>query len=349
MEKVVSSIEVVDVHVGGDVHRIVMDGIRPLPGTTVLDQMRYLKGQGDGLRKLLLEEPRGGHPSLFADLVVPSSNTQADAGYIIMETMGYPLISGTNTMSTAIALLETGRIPMRDGIVPVTLEAPGGLVQVNASCKDGKVLSVTYEAQTPSFVAETGIEVEVPGWGVIAFDVVWSGAFYPIVDAGALGFGLVRTEEAELVRFAKTFLKSARDVCHPQHPAFGDEGPLSFVVFAGALSGSGDSGWERRICCYVYPENSVCRCPAGVPTTAAAMQLLHKGNLAVGDRLRTISIFDTDLNAKITGTESYYGHQAARAAVTGTGWIIARSQVNVDFRDPLTPKDGLHLLLKSEG
>lgn len=340
-----AAIEVVDVHVGGDVHRIVLGGIKRLPGDTVLDQMKYLKANGDGLRQILLHEPRGGHPSLFADLIVPPANPEADAGFIIMELMGYPLISGTNTMSTVIALLETGRIPMRDGICPVTLEAPGGLVRVTADCKDGKVTSVTYEAQTPSFVAHRGLEVQFPGWGTVSFDVVWTGAFYPIVNAAALGFDLVSTEEERLVQFAKTFVPLVREVCHPIHPVYGDEGPLSFVVFASPLAGTATSGWERRVSCYEYPRTSVCRSPAGVPSTAAAVQLLDRGELKVGDTLRTISVFDTDLHVRLTGTEDYHGYKAARAAVTGTGWITMRSQLMVDFRDPLTPRDGLLDLL----
>lgn len=338
-------IDVADVHVGGDVHRIVLGGVKPLPGATVLDQMKYLKTEGDGLRKILLDEPRGGHPSLFADLVVPSKNPEADAGFIIMEMMGYPLISGTNTMSTAIALLETGRIPMRDGVCSVTLEAPGGLVRVSAECKDGKVTSVTYEAQTPSFVARKGVEIKVPGWGRVSFDVVWTGAFYPVVDAAAIGFDLVRTEEEELVRFGKAFIPVAREACRPMHPVYGDEGPLTFVVFAGDLAGNASHGWERRICCYEYPRPSVCRSPAGVPTTAATVQLLHCGALTLGDRLRSVSVFDMDLRARITAIEDYHGYKAARVAVTGAGWMIMRSQVLIDFRDPLTPQEGLKALL----
>ena len=339
-------IDVVDVHVGGDLHRIVLGGIKPLPGDTVLNQMEYLRDEGDGLRQLLLHEPRGGHPSLFADLVVPSVNPEADAGFIIMEMMGYPLISGTNTMSTTIALLETGRIPMGEGVRSVTLEAPGGLVQVQAECAGGKVIRVTYEAQTPSFLADSDLEVDVPGWGSVKFDLVWTGAFYPVVDAVALGFSLVRQEEEELVRFAKAFIPAARAVCHPVHPEFGDEGPLSFVVFAGPLVERGPDDERRcKVCCYEYPRNSVCRSPAGVPTTSVVVDLLHRGDLNVGDRLRSVSIFDTDLQAEITGTRDYLGRQGVRVRVAGVGWITARSQLIVDFRDPLTPGDGLPKLL----
>src|SRR5215475_13687851 len=86
------AIDVVDVHVGGDLHRIVLGGISELPGTSVVEKMNYLKNEADGLRQILLHEPRGGHPSLYADLIVKPEHPSADAAFIIMELMEYPLI-----------------------------------------------------------------------------------------------------------------------------------------------------------------------------------------------------------------------------------------------------------------
>jgi proline racemase len=338
-------IEVVDVHVGGDLHRIVLGGIKDLPGRSVLEQMRYLKANGDGLRQILLSEPRGGHPSLFADLVVPVAHRDADRGFIIMEMMGYPLISGTNTMSTVIALLETGRLAMREGVLPVTLEAPGGLIKVLAHCSNGKVKAVTYQAQTPSFQVGRDFVAQVQGWGAIPFDVLWTGAFYSLIDADKLGLCLIREEEEELVRFARAFIPAARAACHPIHPVFGDEGPLTFAVLTGPPELDANRVLQRRVCCYEYPRNSVCRSPAGVPSTAAAVQLVDRGILEVGDSLRTISIFNSNLFVEIAGTAEYQGHQGVRVAVTGVGWITMRSQLVVDFDDPLTPRDGLQELL----
>lgn len=338
-------IDVVDVHVGGDLHRIVLGGIKQLPGGSVIEQMQYLKANGDGLRKILLHEPRGGHPSLFADLVVPAVDPAADAGFIIMELMGYPLISGTNTMSTVIALLETGRIPMKDGIRPVTLEAPGGSIRAVAQCLGGKVTAVTYEAQTPSFLAEKGRIAQVPGWGEVSFDVLWTGAFYPVIDATKLGFSLVKSEEEELVRFARAFVAAARSVAHPLHPVFGDEGPLSFAILTGQLERDAQNAWQRKVCCYEYPRNSVCRSPAGVPSTAATVQLFEQGALKIGDRLRTVSIFDSSLSVEIIEESDYFDRRGVRVTVTGAGWITARSQLFVDFDDPMTPREGLQALL----
>jgi trans-L-3-hydroxyproline dehydratase len=340
-----AELDLVDVHVGGDVHRIVLGGVKQLPGGSVLEKMRYLKEHGDGLRQFLLNEPRGGHPSLFADLVVEPSLPGADAGFIIMESMGYPHISGTNTMSTVIALLETGKLPMREGRRQLHLEAPGGLIQVEAECRGGKVASVTYQAQTPSFVAEENLVAHVPGWGEVRFDLIWTGAFYPVVDTQALGFELLRTEEERLVQFAKQFVDAARRVCRPAHPVFGDEGPLSFVVFVGPLVRKEGSEPRLKVCCYEHPKNSVCRSPAGVPTTAAVVRLLRRREVAIGEDVRSISLFDTHLQARIAETADYHGHDGVRVSVTGKGWIIMRSKAVVDFADPLTPRDGLQELL----
>ncbi|MGB8712581.1 MAG: proline racemase family protein, partial [Onishia taeanensis] len=83
------SFQLIDTHAGGDVSRIVIGGIAPLPGASVREQMHYLRDDADGLRRLLLEEPYG-IPEMSVDLIVPATDTAAAAGYIIMEVMGYP-------------------------------------------------------------------------------------------------------------------------------------------------------------------------------------------------------------------------------------------------------------------
>jgi len=271
-------VDVVDVHVGGDLHRVVIGGVEDLPGSSVREKMEYLRSEADGLRKLLLDEPRGGHPSLYADLIVPPSIPGADAGYIIMEVMGYPLISGTNTMSTAIALLEAGRLPMKEGLTEIALEAPGGLVKITADCRAGKVRSVRYQSDTPSFIHSKNQIVDVPGIGAVSFDIAWTGAFYPLIKASEFGFRLVRDEEAQLVQFAKTFLAQARRAVNPLHPVFGSEGSLSFVQFVGEPEKGADTTLEC---------DSVVRSPAGVPTTAMLVQLYDQKQLGLGDTLNS--------------------------------------------------------------
>ena len=106
------TIRLLDTHAGGDVSRIVTGGIDALPGATVRQQMEYLRDDADGLRRLLLEEPYG-IPEMSVDLLVPATDPEAVAGYIIMEVMGYPIYSGSNTLCTATAVWKPASCPSR--------------------------------------------------------------------------------------------------------------------------------------------------------------------------------------------------------------------------------------------
>ncbi|BBI72935.2 hypothetical protein HAALTHF_25510n [Vreelandella aquamarina] len=127
------TIRLLDTHAGGDVSRIVTGGIDALPGATVRQQMEYLRDDADGLRRLLLEEPYG-IPEMSVDLLVPATDPEAVAGYIIMEVMGYPIYSGSNTLCTATAVLETGIVPKQEGIQRFKLEAPAGWFKSRPEC-----------------------------------------------------------------------------------------------------------------------------------------------------------------------------------------------------------------------
>jgi proline racemase len=75
--------------------------------------MRYLETQADGLRKRMLREPRG-YPAANCNLILPPTRPEADAGFVIMEQVEYPGMSGSNTICVTTVLLETGMLPMHD-------------------------------------------------------------------------------------------------------------------------------------------------------------------------------------------------------------------------------------------
>ncbi len=78
-----------------------------VPGASMFEAMTWLQANRDDLRLRMLREPRG-YPAANCNLVLPSSNPAADAGYVIMEQVEYPGMSGTNTMCVVTVLLETG-------------------------------------------------------------------------------------------------------------------------------------------------------------------------------------------------------------------------------------------------
>src|SRR4051794_3058536 len=182
-------IHCVDAHAEGEPSRIVVGGVLDVPGTTMLEKALWLEREGDWLRRLCLFEPRGSAP-LSADLVLPSANPEADAGFIIMESSSYEGMSGTNTINTAAVLLETGMVEVVEPVTSLVLEAPAGLVRVSAEVADGVVGPITFE-NVPSFCTALDAVVEVPGVGSLKVDVAYGGPWWGFVDSSPRGFDIV--------------------------------------------------------------------------------------------------------------------------------------------------------------
>jgi proline racemase len=80
-----------------------------------------------------------------------AKNPEAAMGFIIMEPEDTPPMSGSNSICVSTVLLETGIIPMTEPETRFVLEAPGGLVNVTAQCRNGKVERITVR-NVASFV-----------------------------------------------------------------------------------------------------------------------------------------------------------------------------------------------------
>jgi len=185
-------IQAVDAHAAGEPGRVIVGGVLDVPGATMLEKMRHLEAHGDALRRCMLREPRG-YPGANCNLVLAPTHPDADAGFVIMEHVEYPGMSGTNTICTATVLLETGIVPMQEPVTELTLEAPAGLIRVRAECARGKVTSVTFR-NVPAFAVYLDREIEVPRLGTVTVDVAYGGMFYAIADATAFGLKLTPDE-----------------------------------------------------------------------------------------------------------------------------------------------------------
>lgn len=335
-------LELVDTQSGGDVSRIVIGGVSQIPGTSALEKMRYLEQEGDGLRRLLLNEPYG-DPAMSIDLIVEPSHPEAQAGYIIMEAMGYPLYSGSNTICTATAVLETGIVEMQEGLQELVLESPAGLARITARNVDGRVQSVTTQGE-PAYVAARELQIDLPNYGPVSYDVVWSGAFYALVDAEKLGFELVREEEIAMTAFADEFVRTVRPEFVEVHPDLGDVGPLPFVHFCGPLEPIDGEGFRSRSATYVHP-GVICRSPTGTGTSARLARMYEQGRIHQGQWLDTISPRESTFRGTVLGPARVGVHDALHSHITGRAWILAHSQILVDLDDPLVDESDLEHLL----
>ena len=320
-------IHCIDAHAEGEPSRIVVGGVLDVPGATMLDKMRHLEAEGDDLRRLLLFEPRGSAP-LSLDLVLPPTDPAADAGFIIMESCSYEGMSGTNTINTATVLLESGMLPMTEPVTRLTLEAPAGLVQVTADCRDGRCERVTFE-NVPSFSLHMDAVVEVPELGAVRVDVAYGGAFCAFVDAAALGYGIVPDEARELAELGERIRPAVTEqlaITHPTEPALG---VLSFVVFTAPPRDGGDA----RGAAVVAP-GRLDRSATGTATSARLALLAARGAIAEGEAFVNESVIGTRLVGRVVRSLTVGGVDAVVPAITGRAWVTGVHQFTLDPSDP---------------
>jgi trans-L-3-hydroxyproline dehydratase len=322
------AITVVGCHAGGEIGNVVVGGVLPPPGATVFEQMQHLQQHGDGLRRLLLREPRGS-VACHANLVVPASRADCDAGFIIMEPTEYPATSGYNTICTATVLLETGMVEMREPQTLLRLEAPGGVVEVRAACRDGRCESVEFD-NVACFADRLDAELEVEGLGTITVDVAYGGMWYAIADAGALGFAIEPSEARDLSLAGERIRAAARDqlLCsHPENPAIAG---VSIVQIAQPWQGVG-----------AVSRNAVVVSPGRLDRSAtgtglsARMAVLHaRGLMSAGDGMTHASAIGSTFEGRIVAETVVADRPAIIPAIRGSAWITGISQLLVDPSDP---------------
>ncbi len=337
-------IGLIDTHAGGDVSRIVFTGIKELPGESVREQMLYLQKHADDLRKTLLFEPYG-IPEMSIDLIVPAKNKKAVAGYIIMEVMGYPIYSGSNTMCTATAVIENGLVEKKDGILNFKLEAPAGLVDIEARVENGIVESITCEG-LPSYIHKYKEKIIIKELGEITYSIAYSGGFYILVEAKDLGFQLSIDEEKKLSDTAYLIVEAVRKKESLKHYALGDVGPVPFLHYMGEVTKKEEGLYSSRSATYVHP-GVICRSTTGTGTSARLAYLEYENKIKPGDSLETVSLRETKFIGTFDFIERCEGYKVIKNRTTGKSYIIAKSQILVNFDDTLTQYNGLTKIIKN--
>src|SRR3954469_9580677 len=214
-----SMITAVDAHACGEPGRVITRGVLDVPGRSMFEKMRYLATEADDLRLRMLREPRG-YPAANCNLILPPTHPEAVAGFVIMEQVEYPPMSGTNTICVVTVLIETGMVRVTEPVTHLKLETPAGLTGVEVEVRDGKARKVTFR-NVPAFATHLDTPVEVRGLGTVTVDVAYGGMFYVIADAAPFGLRLTPDEGRDIVRIAEAIKAAAREqlpVVHPENP-----------------------------------------------------------------------------------------------------------------------------------
>ncbi len=323
------SIHIVSCHAEGEVGDVIVGGVAPPPGDTLWEQSRFI-ARDQSLRNFVLNEPRGG-VFRHVNLLVPPKNPRAQMGWIIMEPEDTPPMSGSNSICVATVLLDAGILPMTEPETRLTLEAPGGLVEIVAQCRDGKAERITV-TNVPSFADKLQVPLEVEGIGTLAVDTAYGGDSFVIVDAPSLGFSVTPDEARELAETGIRITRAANEQLGFAHPTNADWTHFSFCQIAMPVEHR--DGLLTAANAVAIQPGKIDRSPTGTGASARMAVMRAKGEMQVGDRYLARSIIGSEFLGRIEADTTLGGRPAIIPSISGRAWI---SGTRIDMLDPADP------------
>ena len=322
-------VHIVECHAEGEVGDVIVGGVAPPPGDTLWEQSRFI-ARDETLRNFVLNEPRGG-VFRHVNLLVPPKNPQARMGFIIMEPVDTPPMSGSNSICVATVLLDTGIVPMTEPETRLVLEAPGGLIEVMAACRAGKAEYVTVR-NLPSFADRLDAKLEVAGHGTLTVDIAYGGDSFVIVDAARLGFAVRPDEARDIAALGMAITAAANAQLRFRHPDNPDWDHISFCQMAAPLLD--DAGTLSGASAVVIRPGKIDRSPTGTGCSARMAVLHARGILRTGDRFIGRSIIGSRFDCRIEAETTVGGRPAIVPALRGRAWITGTRQLMLDPADP---------------
>jgi len=322
------TIHIVHCHAEGEVGDVIVGGVAIPPGATIWEQSQFI-AQDQTLRNFVLNEPRGG-VFRHVNLLVPAKDPSAQMGFIIMEPIYTPPMSGSNSICVATVLLDTGIVPMVEPITRFKLEPAMGVIEIEAECRDGKAERI-HVRNVPAFADKLDVDLEVEGLGTIKVDTAFGGDSFVVVKASDLGLKIVPEAAHEITQWGIKITQAANEQLGFSHP----EKPwnhISFCAFTEPLARrDGILTGKNAI---VLRPGKIDRSPTG--TFCSARMALHhaRGEMQVGERFIGTSIIDSEFHCRLEAEVQVADKRAIVPVISGRAWITGISQQMLDPADP---------------
>lgn len=320
------SIQIIQVHCQGEIGKVIVRGAPEIPGATMTDKMDYINNVDDSLRRFVTLEPRAS-VQMSVNLLVPPTRSDADAGFIVLQSDRAHPMSGSNCICVVTALLETGRVRMQEPQTVVRLDTPAGLITARAHCENGRCVSVSLD-NVPAFVEALDQVVDTPQWGPIKVDLAYGGVYYAVVDVNQLNLKIAPQNARVLAEAGiglADLLAKAVTVQHPEIPSINR---IAYVMFRDI-----EADGTVRTCTTLKP-GRVDRSPCGTGSSANLAILHARGLVQVGDVRRSRSIIGGEFRAEVIGTTTVGGKVAVLPRISGQAWIYGVEELRVDASDP---------------
>src|SRR4030095_8020058 len=317
-----TKITTIDMHTGGEPLRVIIDGLPPIAGQTVLEKRRYFREHYDFIRTGLMWEPRG-HADMYGAVVTPSTNADLDVFFLHNE--GYSTMCGHAIIALTKLVLETGLVNKQE----ITFNVPAGRVLAHAKLEDGKVTETSFR-NVPSFLYLRDQQVEVPELGKVRFDVAYGGAFYAFVDAQQVNLTLSPENFNRIIDHGRSIKQVVMTQFPIKHPYEEDLGFLYGTIFTG--SPVDPAHHSRNVC--IFADGELDRSATGSGVSARAALHHAKGELELNQRLTIESILGSTMSVEVVELTTFGPYDAVIPEVSGTASIIGRNEFYFDPEEP---------------
>ena len=320
----------IDAHTGGEPLRIITSGFPTIPGKTILEKRDYVNAHYDGLRRMIMLEPRG-HSGMYGCILTPPVTNDGDFGVLFTHNEGLSSMCGHGVIGVTTVALETGMIPMQEGETAVKIDSPAGRVTAFAEVKDQTVRGVRFE-NVPCFVYKENVTVDVDGIGSVICDIVYCGAFYVYVDACKLGLRVTPEQTGQLVAAGmeiKHKVMAEHTFVHPES----DVDWLYGTIILEPLERCGSLLKSKNVC--IFADGQVDRSPTGTGTGGRVALHVAKGQMSDADTLQNNSIIDTTMLGRVVSRTRVGPFEAVITSVSGSAHIMGFNNLVLDPGDPL--------------
>lgn len=326
-------IQTIDMHTGGEPLRVILDGFPELKGISVLDYRRYCKEHLDHLRTALMFEPRG-HADMYGCLLTPPNDQTADFGIIFLHNEGYSTMCGHAIIAISTLAMQQKWVEVHEGENKLEIDAPCGRITSYTSVTEGRVNGVRFHC-VPSFVVGLDFQADVPGLGMVTYDLAYGGAFYAYVDMAKNNLNLTLDPASY-----RQLIQKGMDIKHAvmgqnskiRHPFQKDLSFLYGTIFVD--NQKQQSGAHSRNVC-IFANGEVDRCPTG-SGVSGRMAIHHaRKELTKGEQMSIESITGSVFMASYIEEEDYGPFRAVIPEVSGTAHITGAHTFVIDPDDPM--------------
>jgi len=315
-------ITTIDMHTGGEPLRVIVDGLPPIEGQTVLEKRRYFREHYDYIRTGLMWEPRG-HADMYGAVI--SSSLDADLDLFFLHNEGYSTMCGHAVIALAKFAIETQLVKKSE----IEINVPAGRVRARAKVENGVVTETSFQ-NVPSFLYLRDQNVMIDGIGRTRFDVAYGGAFYAFVEAKDFALELTPEHSNRLIQLGRRIKQAVMNEFPITHPFEDDLSFLYGTIFNGSPQIA--THHSRNVC--VFADGELDRSATGSGVSARAALHHAKGELGLNERIVIESILGSTMSVEIVELTNFGPYDAVIPEVSGTASFTGRNEFYFDPQDP---------------